>query len=97
MDRDAQSSATSRHVSDWQRWQVTGQWTCMKPGLESHSPIDAHVAHMGWLSTHSLAFFDAAMLAFFTAPEDDLQRPHAARHVVCMYATLDSHSPCSAQ
>ena len=68
--------------------QVTGHCTFMKPGLDSHSPIDAHVAHMRLVS---------AQEAFFFGGVPPLQSPHDHLQLVVMKPGLASHSPAFAQ
>eukprot|EP00962_Isochrysis_galbana_P020533 scaffold6002_cov110-Isochrysis_galbana.AAC.10 len=60
----------------------------MKPGLDSHSPIDAHVAQLVLVSSHPLRFLATPVPS---------QMPQLHLHDVPMYPGFESHSPVAAQ
>ena len=88
MQRSVQSGRSSLHVSDWHILHVTGHCVSMKPGLDWHSPMAAHVAQLELVSSHAFAFFGFGLLL--------AQMWQLARHLECMNPLLRSHSAARA-
>ena len=71
----AQSSRSSLHVSDWHILHVTGHCVSMKPGLDWHSPMAAHVAQLSLVSSQAPRFRGGGL--------PPLQTPHDALQLAC--------------